>query len=180
MFELENFKNILNQTSDLMNKIKECSKEDVEEIQMKINSNMYALKIISSKIDDPESKEIVLKSIENLFGVNDKEISFNNKQNSLNTLNTLNTSNLKDSELIENELLKNTFKLKKMAGDFSQSLKDDKKAMDKLTNRMGANAVESKNSLKILEKSSSNLSSSSIMSMVFIIFIGMYLFIRFL
>ena len=179
MFELQNFKNILEETSNLLKTIKEFSKDDLEEIQLKIDSNIYALKRIASRIDDLETKELFLKSIENLFKSNNVEnlTNFNLKNNS--KKGNFESKGVESSDLIENELLKNTFKLKKMAGDFSESLKEDKKAIDKLTNRININEIESKNSLKILEKATSSLSTGSIMSFSFLIFIILYLFIRF-
>jgi ElaB/YqjD/DUF883 family membrane-anchored ribosome-binding protein len=63
MFELQNFKNILEETSNLLKTIKEFSKDDLEEIQLKIDSNIYALKRIASRIDDLETKKLFLKSI---------------------------------------------------------------------------------------------------------------------
>lgn len=173
MFEYKDFKRILDTTTELMEKIKNASRDEAEELQMRIDSNIQALKIIASKIEDEETKALFLKNIQSLCTTANVTENENIRQR-------VKGKTQGNNEMIDEELLKNTSKLKNLVQTFSTSLKEDKKAIEKLNEKMHTNSVESTKSMKTLEKQGSSVSAVQIMGVVFLIFILTYLVIRFL
>lgn len=172
MFEYNQFKKILDETTELMEKIKISEKDEIEELQMKIESNIQALKIIANKIEDPESRGQFLKSIKSLctnIVIEEKENIRKRKEKAEN-----------NNEVIDEELMKNATKLKDMVTNFSNSLKEDKKVVEKLSHKMNKNSEENVRNMKTLEKQGSSISAVYVMGIVLIIFIVTYFIIRFL
>ncbi|ELA41799.1 uncharacterized protein VICG_01151 [Vittaforma corneae ATCC 50505] len=174
MYIYEDFKRILDTTTNLMNKIKTCSKDEIEEIQMRIDSNIHALRLMASRIEDSETRATFLKTIQslstNVVFVESEGPQRRRKQR----------ENAGGDELVGDELLKNSRKLKEMADEFKNSLQADRKIIEKLGGKMNASSQESTKSLQALDKTGRKIKSSTFMSFAFMIFVVVYFIIRFL
>lgn len=179
----DDFKKLLDSTTKLINSLKECQKDEIEEIEMRIESNIHALQLIAYKIEDPETKDIFLRSIQSLRNTkkdnNDANINKNEIFNLKERIKRENIKNVEKNNLIDEELLKNSTKLKDKANEFKASLQADKKIIEKLGGKMNKNSQESAKSLKILETTDSKIKSSTFISISFLIFIFMYFLIRY-
>ncbi|KAM0680576.1 hypothetical protein GINT2_001264 [Glugoides intestinalis] len=173
MFPYNDFKQILDSTAEMMEKVKTCPKEDKEELKIRIESNMHALRLIASRIDDPEIKRTVLKSIQGL------SMDVVLEEKSCSTHRKAKESGQTYTEIIDEDLLKNSLKLKKMAVDFGNCLKEDQNALEKLSGKMQKTQVENGRSLQVLEKSENRVKSSTFIFFAAIIFVIMYFIIRF-
>lgn len=173
MFPHNDFKQILDSTAEMMDKVKSCPTEDKEELKIRIESNVHALKLIASKIEDPEIKETVLQSIQGLS----KDVVLEERSSSKNR--KVKESGETHTEIIDEDLLKNSLTLKKMAVEFGNSLKTDHSVLEKLGGNMQKTQVENKKSLQVLEKTGNRVKSSTFIFFTTIIFVIMYFIIRF-
>lgn len=163
MLDYSEFKKILDLNSSLSEDLKTCPEEEREEIQMKIDSNLYALKIMADRIEDSETKEAFLNGIQSMTNTTKIEEKIEENRNIL----------------IDEELLKNSKILRRMAEDFKMSLKEDDKIVERVGNKMTKNSVENDKSLQIFEKSGGFVKSSTFLSISLIIFVFVYGLIRF-
>lgn len=173
MFAMEKFQEILDSTTDLMEKAKHCQKEEKEELEMRIKSNLQAVKFLSSQIEDPEAKETFLKTFQSLCssnGLYEKESIRQRKPEK--------RKDEKYSDVIDDEILKNSRKLKDMAANFNKSLKTDQKLLEKLGEKMHRTTNESGKTVKSLEKSLEKIKSSTFIFLAVMIFMVMYFVIR--
>lgn len=172
MFNLSDFTNLLNETQILLEKVKQTSGDESEELQFKINSNIQALQIMGSKISDVESREKAETLIQSLC----KTVTFQSEE----TITKIRSKKgVEQSDLIDNEILKNSIELKKMAQKFTQNLKTDQKILQSVTDNMFKNTQESKYNTKILEEQQNRTKSSTYITFALIVFLIMYFFIRF-
>jgi len=173
MFDYKDFKQILDDTTKLTEEIKTCPRSDLEEVQLRIDSNVHALQIMVSKIDNLEAKEQFNRLIDS-FSKNVAISEFESVKSR-----KMEVKQQKGSELIDEELLKNTLQLKDMANKFKNSLAVDKNIIGKASDKMSKNSEETRNNLKTLEKTSSFVNSSTILAFVLFLFFVMYFIIRF-
>lgn len=173
MLDYKDFKQILDNTAQLTESIKTCSKDDIEEVQMRIDSNVHALQIMASKIEDPETKAQFKSIIESLS----KSACFSETETT--RLRKRHQKDVKGSELIDEELLRNSMQLRSMAKKFSDSLSTDRKVLQKVGDKMLKNSEESRNSLRVLEAPSSSIKPTTILLTVLFLFLIMYFIIRF-
>src|SRR5947208_1640639 len=130
MLDYKDFKQILDNTAQLTESIKTCPKDDIEEVQMRIDSNVHALQIMASKIEDPDSKaqfKSIIESLSKNTCFSEAEITYQRKTHQRGS---------KGSELIDEELLKSAMQLKDMARKFGNSLSMDKNVLQKVGDKM--------------------------------------------
>jgi len=84
----------------------------------------------------------------------------------------------KNEDEINEELLKGAIELRKMAENFTESLKKDKTALKYATEKMSKNSVENRENFKVLQAVSGNAKLSTYFMVMLMIFIGMYFFIK--
>lgn len=173
MFIYKDFKKILDTTTELIKQIKTSKEDDAEEIQMRIDSNVHALKIMATKMEDQETRNTFLKSIQSLTTSNilPEEGTYRRQRHT--------NQPVENNELIDEELLKNARRLKEMASQFKNSLDEDKKIVAKLVGKMGRGSEESGRSLKLLTQSGPTIRSSTFLTVTLIIFVVMYFLTRF-
>lgn len=173
MLDYKDFKQILDNTAQLTESVKTCPKDDVEEVQMRIDSNVHALQIMASKIEDPETKAQFKSIIESLS----KSACFSETETT--RTRRCNQRDTKGSELIDEELLRNSMQLRSMAKRFDDSLGTDRKVLRNVGDKMLKNSEESRNSLRVLEATSNSIRSTTILLAVLFLFFIMYFIIRF-
>lgn len=167
------FQKILQSTTLLMNKAKDCPEEDQEELQMRIDSNIHALKILASKIDDPDTRNAFLKSIHSLR--NDVvliEESAMKKRDG-------NRPEMNSTGAIDEEILKNSRRLQEMANEFHDSLKTDQKILSNLSHKLTSNDQCTGKALNVLSKGRPPIKSSTFIFVAAMIFVVMYFITRF-
>lgn len=173
MFDPNDFKQIINTTTDLLDQIKTASDDDAEEIQLRIDSNIHALQIIGTEIADPELKQRALDIIGSLCAT------------ALPVRSDSNIARLRQrrgaerSELVDSEIMRNTQELKRMACKFGESLKTDKQVLQRATERMSKNSVETSRSFKEISEQSRGIGSGTYLFLAILIFVVMYFIIRF-
>lgn len=174
MLDYKDFKQILDSTAQLTESIKTCPREDIEEVQMRIDSNVHALQIMISKIEDPEMKaqfKNIMESLtKNVHFVESSTTNFRKRQQ----------GDPEDTSLIDEELLKNAVQLKTVAKRFGDSLSTDRKILQKVGDKMLKNSEESRNSLRVLETVSSTIKPATIFLTALLLFFMMYFVIRFI
>lgn len=171
MFIYENFKKILDNTVDLTNRIKTCPPEDTEELQMRIDSGIHAMRRMVSKIGDPDTRTAFMKSIQSLSTtvVEQEHLVAQARVE----------KKMGGNIVVDEELLKNSRRLKDMAGDFKRSLETDCRILDRVGKKMNSGSQETSKSLKVLERNSNWVKSSTFLSFTFMIFMVMYFIVRF-
>ncbi|KAL6121452.1 hypothetical protein NUSPORA_01623 [Nucleospora cyclopteri] len=173
MFDYNDFQKILKETQNLMQGIAEI---EAEESKLKIECNLKALKIIASKIEDESLKEEALLTLESL-GVSVKDINSNKNRKESNKKVTLEETEL--NALVEEEMLKNSCRLREMTAKFGDTLEQDKKVLGKATQSMSKNTVESTKATRTISK---NVEFSSLyyFSSTISVFLIMFLIIKIL
>lgn len=174
MFNANDFKQIVNNTTDLLEQVKKASEDDAEELNLRIDSNIHALRIVWAEISDPEIKQEVLRIIQSF----DARLDFQNAEQSVTQMRS--HTPRERSELIEREMYMNAAKLKQMARNFSDSLNADSKIVGSLGKNMAKNSVETTQNLHSLNENSGGFSAGTYLFVGFIIFIIMYFIIKFL
>jgi len=173
MFAYDDFRKILVNTIELTKRIKTCAPEDTEELKMRIDSGIHAMKRIVSKIEDPDTVAAFNKSIESLStSVMDAELPKSSKK-------VEKVEKVGESDLVEEELLRSSTRLKEMAGEFKKSLQGDKRILSRVAGKMAAGSQESSRSLKVLDRGEGGVKSSTFLSFTFMIFIFVYFLVRF-
>lgn len=173
MLDYKDFRQILDNTAQLTESIKTCPKEDIEEVQMRIDSNVHALQIMISKIEDPDMKtqfKSIMESLtKNVCFVEADAIRSRKKHQKY----------TEDTSLIDEELLKNAMHLKTMAKRFGSSLSTDRTILQKVGDKMLRNSEESQNSLRILETVPNSVKPATVFLLALLLFFIMYFVIRF-
>lgn len=174
MFNSDDFKQIINNTTDLLDQIKTAPEDDVEEIQLRIDSNVHALQIVGAKITDPELRLQAEKIIKSLH----TNIVFDGGEKTITRIRQ--RAGGERSDLVAKELYKSTLELKRMARGFGESLKSDKQILCNVTDKMSKNSVESTHNMKFLEENVRGIGTSTYLFLALIMFVVMYLIIKFL
>ncbi len=173
MFNSEDFKKIINETSQLLDKIAHVDEGDIEEIQMRIDSNIQALRIMGNQIEDLELKERaqdIIKSISTKLPIGNVD----------NIVIKLRNRNSKEdrSDLIDTELYKSAKELKEMAVNFNKILDSDKNILNRVVDKMSKNTHGGKSNMNKLISKNPTISSSTFFLIAIIMFIIMYFFIK--
>ena len=172
MFDLEKFRKITNETSELIKESKNKQRNDLEEIEMRIDSNTHALHFMANTILDPKMKELAQSMISSL---NSKvEITEEN------IVNQRIRKETKDNELIDKEILRGSKELKNMANKFTKSLQVDKEVLSSAMNKMNKNSQESNLNLKSIESYNKGIRTSTYFYLTILLFFIVYFIIRFL
>lgn len=174
MFNSEDFRQIINNTTDLLDQIKTASPDDAEELQLRIDSNIHALQIVGAKITDPELRQQAERIIRTLH----KNAVFEDGERAVTEIR--HRAGRERSDLIANELYRGTLELKEMARGFSESLKVDGEVLRSATDKMTRNSTESHQNIRALEDSGKGVKTTTYLCLALIIFFMMYLVIRFL
>lgn len=161
---MQDFQRIYNATKSLIE-----SKDEDEDTQLRIESNIQALNIIKNKIENEDDK-IVIESL--LNSLNQNSIIIEHKQ-------TLRNRKIGNNEHIDEEMLKNTLILKNKAQQFKNSLKVDDLALKTASKNFSKNSIENERNLNIISKTNNYPSISTIFFFVIFIFLLMYFIIRF-
>lgn len=174
MFDADDFRRVINNTVDHMEELKTAHADDIEEIQLRIDSNIQALQLMGSSIVDPDLRaqaESLIKSLNSgiKFTELEKETAHIRKH-----------SSKEKSDLIENAMYQSALRLKAMAHSFSTSLRTDSKVMDNLKDKMNKNSAENTRNLKSLVDKGFHISSTTVLIWGFVLFIVMYFIIKFL
>lgn len=173
MFDATDFKQIINNTTALVDQLRGADEDEAEELQMRIDSNIQSLRIVGAQITDPvlrEQAQDLVKSLNASMDFGTEEI-----------VARLRKSDAKDhSDLIETELYKNTQQLKSMAQTFGESLRADKRILGKLTHKMTRSSAETGRNLSILESAGHGMAGGTYLFIAFVMFIVMYFVIKFM
>lgn len=178
-FNLKDFTALLNETTELIEK-----QGKGEDDTFKIESNIQALRIMGGNIQDADSRNKAEELIKGLLkfkrgGEKMEGLVAERRMGGLPTVERAGSGKDERSELVDTELFKNTLELKNRAVKFGDSLKSDRKVLDKLSEKMMRNSDASGRNTEILEAQQRGVKSSTYIYFAFIMFIVMYFFIRF-
>ncbi|ORD94414.1 hypothetical protein ECANGB1_732 [Enterospora canceri] len=166
---LSNFQKLVKDTQNLLEQNKQ---KQNDEIEFRIQSNLKALKILATKIEDDGVRNEALKTLSGL-GYNETSNvnrAFRNRINSkINNKVEEIKSNIDD--LVEEEMYQNSKKLQEMTNKFNQTLSYDKKALEQTLNVFDKNTKESKSATKAIIENDSFSSFGYFTSTLFILLI---------
>lgn len=172
MYSACDLKSILDETTALLEGLKEANEDEKDEIQIRIKSNIRAIQLIGSEISDEETrsraKEIVASFAEG--------IKMNLERNSVRKRKNIPQS---DKDAIDTEILEGAKDLRRMAEKFNKTLEMDSKIVKDVTGRMQKGSKDSKTNLKHLTETSEGIKTSTIFIISILIFIITYFFVRF-
>ncbi|KAI5150561.1 hypothetical protein ENBRE01_1571 [Enteropsectra breve] len=179
MFKLNDFKRILDETTVMLEKKNTVDEDDREEMEMAIESNIHALRIICRGMENKEMQAQAEKILRTLAGgsAGNEKIELFDEPKPRGTKNAHTDSR---NESINNELYKNSVRLRQMAERFGESLKEDKKVVQRVANKMEHSSVGSKINMKKLDEGVRKVSSSTFLMIAVLLFVVMYFIIRFL
>ena len=174
MFNSSDFKRVIDETAALLDQIKTAPEDDAEDMQLRIDSNIQALRIIGGEIEDPalrrQAQEIIQSFSKNTSFEDSGRIEARLREH----------PSKGRSSIIDDELLKNTLELKRMAAKFGESLKTDESVLSSVSVKMGKNSAQTSLNIKSLEENSFGLQTSTYLLWAFILFVVMFFVIRFL
>lgn len=176
MFDAEYFKELLNETTNLLASKPETNKSHADEMEMKIESNVAALKHLARKITDEDLKKNTLRRID-LLCLEPEEFEMNVFQKRGETVDV--KKNDDNSDRIEREILKYSKNLHNKARKLLENLELDSKILGEVSDKMSRNLAGTSATLKALKESGHHISAFKILVMSLIIFIAMYFVIRF-
>lgn len=172
MFNSDDFRHIINQTSELLDKLATASENDTEELKMRIDSNVHALRIMGNQIEDDTLKQRaqeIIRSITATVSLNEKSVVRLRRH----------STPCARSEMIDSELLRNAQELKAMASKFKKTIDSDEAILSNLASKMSNNSIASSSNLhKINKRCETGVKSSTYFFISLIIFIIMYFFIK--
>lgn len=177
MFDAEYFKDLLNETTALMANKAECSGADADEIQVRIESNVAALKYLARDIADAALQKKTLERID-LLCLDSKDFEVSTLQSRGRALDIKKTD--EHSDRIERDILRYSKGLHGKAKRLLESLELDSNVMDETADRMSRNVLGTSTALKSLQDSSSYVSAFKMIVTTLIIFVAMYFVIRFM
>ncbi|KAH9410845.1 hypothetical protein HK407_10g16110 [Ordospora pajunii] len=174
MFDSEYFKNLLNETTALINKKAEGTCSDDADIQ--IESNIMTLKYLANDISDKDVQNKMLKRIDMLYA-EPAEFEVSEVHHRITGVNKSN----EHSDRIERDILKYSRQLHGKAKRFLDSLRLDGSVLDEVTGKMVKNLAGTNSALRFMKnEQSSNISVFQILVSALVIFVIMYFIIRFL
>ncbi|EQB62232.1 hypothetical protein NAPIS_ORF00194 [Vairimorpha apis BRL 01] len=165
MFNHEYFKNLLNETSELIQN--KQNNKDIEDIDARIESNKIALKLITEDIEDSDLKNEINKRLENfLYTFDDLKIQ--------------SSKPVQIHEDIENDILKSSIVLKNKAKRFLDGLVFDKEILNKVNIKMTKNISDTTENIKKITKNDGEVKTINLMFLSLLLFLFVYFIIRFI
>jgi len=177
MFDAEYFKELLNETTALIANKSEARKLDVDEMEIRIESNIAALKYLAKEISDEELRKKTLERID-LLCLEPEGFEMSTLQNRGRTVDVKKTD--EHSDRIERDILKYSKNLHGKAKKLLESLEFDSKMLGNVTDKISRNLAGTSTTLKSLKESGYHISAFKIFISTLIVFVTMYFIIRFL
>lgn len=170
MFDAEYFKTLVNETTDMISNKDDIPEEDREEYEARIDSNKMALRLLAEDIEDKDTRTKVLDRINNMYQTfEDLEIKIHSR----------NVPNSKHAR-VEEDILRSSQALKEKAVRLLDGLEFDKKILSEVSERMSKNLSGTTENIKRINENLVSFSSFRLFVLAVIIFLSMYIVIRFL
>ncbi|KAF9764940.1 hypothetical protein NGRA_0126 [Nosema granulosis] len=170
MFDAEYFKTLVNETTDLISSKEDVPKEDRAELEARIDSNKMALKLLAEDIEDEETRNKIKDRINNMYQTFEEiEIKIHSRKSADNK-----------HERIEEDILKYSHTLKDKALRLFDGLEFDKKVLGEVSDRMSKNLAGTSENIKKINEDLVSFSCFSLFILAIIIFLCMYIIIRFM
>lgn len=148
-------------------------KPGTKEYRLKVEPNIAALHTLASESDNDTFKHALIKSINN---IHESNATFD-----INTIFIRNeTVSSENKQRLENQMLSFSKQLKHRVGDFKESLENDENVLKNATMNMQANCESANAGIRRMGEMGADVKVWKMALYVFIIFIVMYFFIRFL
>lgn len=163
MFDEKYFKTLYKETKDLL--CIDAAEDDT------IKCNIAILKTLAEEIEDENLKTEILHKINDMKN-NNVELDFKIKE--------VKEEQNETKMRLERDLLKYSRTLRKKANKFDDAIGEDKKVLDLVGEKFSENINSANFNIKKLYDKVSNISIVKMFLIVFVIFIAMYFFIRFI
>ncbi|KAF7680957.1 hypothetical protein TCON_2423 [Astathelohania contejeani] len=177
MFDSEYFQELLSETSNLIKNSTIDSLEELNETNIRIESNITTLRILAQDIDDIDTRNTIIERINKIYETKEFEFDFKLK-NRNKGIETAETDEIK--KRLERDLLNYTKILRERVEKFNEKIEEDSKIVDKVENVFTSNVEGVEYNLSNLKKEIQEMSPFRLLMLAFMIFIFMYLIIRFL
>jgi hypothetical protein len=175
MFDAEYFKNLLNETTALMSSKTEASCPD-EELELRIESNISALRYLAKEIDDEELQRKTVERI-GLLCLTPDEFELGTTKNRTKAVGVRKSD--EHAERIERDILRYSRDLAKRSRRLLEGLKLDEKILEEVTGKISSNVAGTAQNLKSLTENVVEISVMRLFVLVIIVFLVMYFIIRF-
>lgn len=176
MFDAEYFKELLNETTALIANKSERNDTD-SEAEVRIESNIAALKYLSRAITDEELRRKTLERID-LLCLEPEDFEMSTLQ-SRDRIVEIKRSD-EHSGRIERDILRYSKDLHVKAKRLLDSLELDDKVLGDVTDRMSKNLIGTSSTLKSLKRNGYQIPLFRTLVTALIVFVAMYFVIRFL
>lgn len=172
MFVSGDLKRLLDETTVLLEEVKDAPEEEREDLQMRINSNIHALKVLGAEIPD-ETMRAKATDIVNSFtsSILVEEDSGTHKRK---------TFAGKTKEELDQDILESAKVLNTMALHFNKSVKADSEIVQEVSKKMEKNSIGNETNLREMTNLNKGIRTSTIFATVLICFIITYFVIRFI
>jgi hypothetical protein len=175
MFDAEYFKDLLNETTALMSSRAEESKPD-EELNLRIESNISALKHLAKEISDEELQKKTLERIDMLCLTPDNfELATTRSRERVVDV----RKSDEHADRIERDILKYSRDLARRSRRLLEGLQLDEKVLEDVTGKMAFNVTSTTRNLMSLTENVLEISVVRLFVLTIVVFLAMYFIIRF-
>lgn len=174
MFDAEDFRKIIDETAAVIEQLKTAPEADIDELQLRRDSNIQALEIIGGSIQDPGLR----KRAQDIIASMSRTVRFDTGEETVRRR-VQDHQHQEQPDYIDRELLRNAQELKQMAVKFGETLRMDQTVVGAVSERMSKNKSEGEKNLKMLS-TSHTINTSTYFFLSVILFVLTYFVIKFL